>query len=78
MAKKLRFDESFGLDLNQVIGWKRVPPQRSDYLLPLDDWNLEVYTHANKITFIKGEAGFDYVLKKLCEECGFELPKDTL
>lgn len=86
MSKKIRFGESFGLDLSQVIGWKRVSPKNvspknTDVVisgvLPVDKWNLEVYTHGNTITFIKGEAGFDYILKTLCEECEFSPPKDT-
>jgi hypothetical protein len=83
MTNKVRLGDSFGLDLTQVIGWKRVLPKNLisqniiEVGIPLDSWNLEVYTHGNTITFYKGEAGFDYILKTLCEECGFELPKDT-
>jgi len=88
MANKIRFNDSFGLDLSQVIGWKRVPPklvqpQNPEFVvvplgaIPMDNFNLEVYTHGNTITFRKDEPGFDYILKILCEECEFEPPKDT-
>lgn len=78
MANKLRFNENYGLDLDQVIGWKRVPTLKADALLPKDYWNLEVYIPGDKMTFVKGEEGFDYLLKTLCTGCGFQQVQDTI
>ncbi len=78
MANKIRYNANFGLDLDQVIGWKHVPIKGSnDRTLPKDKWHLEVYTHGNKITFIPGEEGYDYILKTLCEGCGFQPTEHT-
>jgi len=76
MSNKLRFNEYYGLDLDLVIGWKRVPSE--DLLLPKDCWNLEVYIPGNKMTFVKNDEGFDYLLKTLCTGCGFEQVTDTI
>lgn len=66
MANKVRYDKNFGLDLDQVIGWKLVSTQLTD------KFNLEVYIPGDKMTFIYDDKSFDVILKLLCEKSGFQ------
>jgi hypothetical protein len=66
MTNKVRYGKNFGLDLDKVIGWKLVPTQVTDIS------NLDVYIPGDKITFIKGEEGFDEIVTVLSEKSGFQ------
>ena len=71
MVRKIRYKDNYGLDFDQVIGWKRLTTGTED------EGHLEVYIPGNKMTFKSDEEGFDYILKTLSEGCGFQPTEHT-
>jgi hypothetical protein len=69
---KVRYNDIFGLDLEQVIAWRRVPTGN------INEWDLEVYIPGNKIVFKKNDDGFDYLLRTLSTGCGFSKTQHTV
>lgn len=70
MPKKVQYNNGFGLDLTQVVGWKRITCQNNP-LFKSDDWGLELYTSGNTIIVEKStlsEEDLNNLLKHLIEE----------
>jgi len=65
MYNKRRFGGNFGLDIDQILAWRLVSPQIQGIRVDRENWNLEVYIPGNKITFQKGDEGFDQLLELL-------------
>ncbi|HBK97241.1 MAG TPA: hypothetical protein DD001_07845 [Microcoleaceae bacterium UBA10368] len=78
MLGKVRYNDSYGLDLEQVLAWKRVPTQYGELLLSMEEWDLEVYVPGNKIVFKKDDDGFKDLIDRLRVKFMFNLPTDAL
>jgi hypothetical protein len=71
MPKKVQYNNSFGLDLTQVVGWKRIITHQNNPMFQSDDWGLELYTSGNTIIVEKStlsEEDLNNLLKHLIEE----------
>ncbi|MEG5049836.1 MULTISPECIES: hypothetical protein [unclassified Microcoleus] len=78
MANKVGYNENFGLDLDKVVAWKRIPTHGPG-LLEEKDWDLELYFSGNTIHVEKsvlGEEAFNNLLQHLVKE--FPYPEDGL
>jgi len=79
MLNKVRYNDSYGLDLEQVLAWRRVPPQMGILQTDKEEWNLEVYMPGNTIiTFQKSDEGFSHLLEVLYKKFLFNLPVDKI
>jgi hypothetical protein len=81
MSNKVQYDEDFGLDLDQVVAWKRIPTHLGPALLDRKDWDLELYISGNTILVGKsslGEEAFNNLLQDLSKEFPPNSSKDGL
>ncbi|MEG3941753.1 hypothetical protein QT995_26900 [Microcoleus sp. S36b_A3] len=81
MSNKVQYDEDFGLDLNQVVAWKRIPTYLGPALRDRKDWDLELYLSGNTILVEKsslGEEAFNNLLQDLSNEFPPNSSKDGL
>ena len=79
MANKVGYNENFGLDLDQVVAWKRIPTRLGPALLEEKDWDLELYFSGNTLHVEKsvlGEEAFNNLLEHLVKI--FPFPEEGL
>jgi hypothetical protein len=77
VSKKVQYDNSFGLDLSQVVAWRRIPISPGSALLTEEDRDLEVYISGSTIRVEKSTLGaenFDNLLQSLVEQFSPRLP----
>jgi|GEM_PF-2319762 len=71
MPKKVQYDKSFGLDISQVLAWRRLPIHPGSTTLTEEDRDLEVYISGSTIRIEKStlsEEDFKNLLQSLVEE----------
>jgi hypothetical protein len=82
MSNKIRCYDYYGLDLDQVLAWRRVFPQKGicdvtgHPVFDKDDWYLEVYIPGNKIIFKNKDVGFYHLINALYKRFILYVPED--
>ena len=71
VPKKVQYDNSFGLDLSQVVAWKRISISSESAVLTEEDGDLEVYFSGSTMRVEKNTLGaenFKNLLESLVKE----------
>lgn len=80
MPNKVRYDENFGLNLDEVVAWKRIPTHAGPRILNEEDWDIELYISGNTILVERSslsEEAFNSLLQHLLKEFPCNYPEDN-
>jgi hypothetical protein len=56
MSKKIRLGDLGGIDLDQILAWRRIPTHNARQLLKSKDCNLRLYIPGSTIVVIRNNA----------------------